>query len=118
MWHQLHTRDRARGWELYGERFGWTKTAIDDAPSVEDGHLSFAYAGSREAVGSMASTARLPGVHTHWLYYFRVPDLDDAALAVKANGGVVAAVATLPNGHRIAPCDDPQGAAFGLMQLA
>jgi len=34
--------------------------------------------------------------------------------AVRAAGGLVLDPVTLPNGDRVAVCDDPQGAAFAL----
>ncbi len=71
-------------------------------------------------VGSMANTARLPGVHPHWLYFLpTVAGIDGTIAKVRARGGeIIANQATLPNGDRIVPCHDPQGAAFGLCQSA
>ena len=78
----------------------------------------FAWDDSGKSVGGMANTARAPEVHAHWLYCFPVADLDGALAKVSAKGGRALTPAVLPNGDRIAPCDDPQGAAFGLLQLA
>jgi predicted enzyme related to lactoylglutathione lyase len=57
-------------------------------------------------------------VHVHWLFYFSVANLDDAIAKVRANGGNPQSAVVLPNGDRIARCEDPQGAAFGLLQRA
>jgi predicted enzyme related to lactoylglutathione lyase len=76
----------------------------------------FAWNDSGASVGGMANTARAPGVHAHWLYCFRVADLERSVAEVRAKRGTVGVVAVLPNGDRIAPCEDPQGAAFGLLQ--
>ena len=76
----------------------------------------FAWDGSGRSVGGMANTARAPQIHAHWLYFFPVADLDGSLAKVRARGGRVLDHAVLPNGDRIAPCDDPQGAAFGLLQ--
>ena len=34
-----------------------------------------------------ANTARWPGVHTHWLFYFPVADLEASLTLVRAKGG-------------------------------
>jgi predicted enzyme related to lactoylglutathione lyase len=114
-WHQLHTRDADRAWAEYSELFGWTHTETFDVADPAGGHRMFAWEGSSKSVGSMANTARWPGVHAHWLFYFPVGDLEAAVAKVKAHGGrVLTSPAELPNGARLAPCEDPQGAAFGL----
>ncbi len=118
-WHHHHTRDLDRAWAAYSEVFGWTNAGTIDVANTEGGYRMFAWDGSGEPVGSMANTARLPGVHPHWLYFFPVADIDGTIAKVRARGGeIIANQATLPNGDRIVPCHDPQGAAFGLCQSA
>lgn len=56
-----------------------------------------------------------PEVHTHWLF-FSVPSLDVAVGRVREHGGLVIGPMELPGGARVAACDDPQGAAFGLIE--
>lgn len=113
-WHHLHTKDLERAWTIYSDLFGWRQTETIEAADLEGGFRMFAWDPSGPTVGSMANTARQPGVHVHWLYYFPVADLDASLERVRANGGKAFTEAVLPNGHRIAACDDPQGAAFGL----
>jgi uncharacterized protein len=117
-WHQLHTRDAEAAWALYSELFGWRPTeSFGSAPDLVGGHRMFAWAGDGISVGSMANTASWSGVHPHWLYYFQVPDLDAALARAQASGGRPASrPVVLPNGERLVPCDDPQGAAFGLLE--
>ena len=116
-WHHHHTRDLDRAWAAYSELFGWTQAGTIDVADLEGGYRMFAWDGSGEPIGSMANTARNPGTHTHWLYYFSVANIDGAIANVRAHGGeTFANEATLPNGARIVPCHDPQGAAFGLYQ--
>jgi predicted enzyme related to lactoylglutathione lyase len=118
-WHQLHTRDLDRAWAEYSELFGWRHTETLDVADPVGGHRMFAWDDSGKSVGSMANTARWPGVHAHWLFYFPVVDLDASVATVREKGGqVLGNPVVLPNGDRIAPCDDPQGAAFGLLQSA
>lgn len=51
-----------------------------------------------------------------WLFLFRIDALDAAIAKVGAAGGKVIGPFLLPGGDRIAVCDDPQGAAFGLYE--
>jgi uncharacterized protein len=116
-WHQLHTRDADAAWALYSELFGWGHTERFSAPDLVGGHRMFAWPGAGASVGSIANTARWPGVHPHWLFYFEVPDLDVALARAEASGAHPASPPVLlPNGARLVPCDDPQGAAFGLYE--
>jgi predicted enzyme related to lactoylglutathione lyase len=113
-WHHLHTRDLERSWAIYSELFGVHHTSTVERADLEGGLRTFAWDRGGEDVGSIANTARWPGVHTHWLFYFPVADLDASLELVCAKGGKTLAPVVLPNGHRVAPCDDPQGTAFGL----
>jgi predicted enzyme related to lactoylglutathione lyase len=118
-WHHLHTTDLDRAWAVYSELFGWTHTGTLDAADLPGGYLMFAWDDSAASVGSIANTARSPGVHAHWLFFFPVPDLEASLANVQARGGSVSArPLALPNGTRLAPCEDAQGAAFGLLQRA
>lgn len=116
VWHQLSTTDVDRAWTIYSELFGWKAADVVDMPGLETKNHLFAWAAGGEAIGGMANTARLPGVHTHWLYFFPVADLDDAIAKVRANGGNAMSPFVLPNGARIAAAEDPHGAAFGVLQ--
>jgi len=115
VWHQLHAIDLPRAIATYGEIFGWEVTRHVDLRTF-DVHQEFAWHVGGAAVGSMAETAKLPGIHPHWLFHFRVPALELALVAVRAGGTVVFGPTIVPGGHRIAVCDDPQGAAFALRE--
>jgi uncharacterized protein len=117
-WHQLHTRDADRAVATYRELFAWPTNETAQMAGLEGGHHMFAWEAGGQNVGSIANTARWPGVHPHWLYYFRVDDLDGAIAKVRANGGKALEPSVLPHGQRVSPCEDPQGAAFGLLQPA
>jgi|HubBroStandDraft_6_1064221.scaffolds.fasta_scaffold55544_3 predicted enzyme related to lactoylglutathione lyase len=118
-WHQLHTRDLDRAWATYSDLFGWTHTETLDVADPMGGYRMFAWEGAEKSVGSMANTARAHGVHAHWLYSFSVTDIEGAMNRVRAHGGKAPEGAiALPNGDRIAPCEDAQGAAFGLHEAA
>jgi predicted enzyme related to lactoylglutathione lyase len=115
-WHQLHTRDLERSWTLYAELCGWVQAETMAVGAPEGEHRVFRWDGARGNVGSMANTARLPGVHPHWLFYFPVPDLASTLAAVSRCGGRALAPVVLPSGEQLAACEDPQGAAFALIE--
>ena len=76
----------------------------------------FAWAVGGPTVGSFADTVRQPGIHTQWMFFFAVADLEAAAAAVRARGGIVVGTMSTSAGDLVAPCDDPQGGAFALFQ--
>jgi predicted enzyme related to lactoylglutathione lyase len=118
VWHQLHTRDADRSWQLYSELFGWSHTGTLDLTDPEGGYRLFGWDGTGQSAGSIGNTARSEGVHPHWMFCFPVPaaDLEQCLARVRAQGGrVLRSPAALPTGERVAPCEDPQGAAFGVI---
>ncbi|MGE0786381.1 MAG: VOC family protein [Sandaracinaceae bacterium] len=117
-WHQLHTRDLDRAWPTYLELARFTDAGSIDVPDPEGGHRLFAWAAGEDPVGSVANTARWDGVHAQWLYYFPVADLDARVAKVRERGGSSFEPIALPSGDRLAACQDPQGAAFGLIERA
>jgi len=113
VWHQLNTTDHASLWPTYAELFGWHALA-----TLEHGaYKTFAWTAGGAPVGSMVDSARTPGIHTHWLFFFGVDDLAAAVATVSAGGGRVAfGPVGGPAGFDIAVCEDPQGGAFALGQ--
>jgi predicted enzyme related to lactoylglutathione lyase len=97
---------------------GWAQTRTRTAPEPVDGYRLFAWNDSGVPVRGMSNTARLPSVHPHWLFYLPVTDIDDAAARVRTLGGSAMQPFILPNGMRLVSCEDRQGAAFGLAQIA
>lgn len=115
VWHELYTTDRVRAWAGYSELFGWKESRILEMGPPVGAYQLFTWEGAGRDMGAMADMARLPGVHTHWLFYLSVPDLDAALAKTRALGGVVAnGPMEVPGGGRVAQCEDPQGAAFAL----
>jgi len=72
--------------------------------------------GTATSAGSISGVEGRPEVHPHWLFFFGVPSLDTTLERTRRHGGTVIGPITLPNGVRIAACDDPQGAAFGVIE--
>jgi uncharacterized protein len=119
-WHELNTTDREHAWSSYSELFGWRATeALELGPEVGTYQL-FTWDGAGRNVGGMANTARLPSIHTHWLFYLTVEDLEASVEKVRSLGGRVLnnGAMLLSGGDRVAQCEDPQGAAFALRQYA
>jgi len=115
LWHALNTVDVERAKTNYAQLFGWEFEAATDL-----GHHGvihpFAWRAGDPPVGSLSDLAERPGVHPHWLFFFKVAALDPALETVRAAGGAVIGPSTLPSGGRVAVCDDPQGAAFALLE--
>ncbi|MBS2014839.1 MAG: VOC family protein [Deltaproteobacteria bacterium] len=116
-WHQLATTDRAAALSLLGDLLGWVGRDETTLPAELGTQQSLAWSVDGPVVGGVSDTARRPGVHVQWLFHFVVPDVDATCEKVRARGGLALAPVSLPNGMRFAACDDPQGAAFGLMSL-
>jgi uncharacterized protein len=112
----LNTADVAAARANYGAVFGWS---IADAATVEPhgAYHEFSYGvdGSMR-VGAMADIAGRPGIHAHWLYCFRTDSLEHAVAYVRHAGGSAQSLPVGSDGTRIAVCEDPQGAAFGLIE--
>lgn len=111
-WNELATTDPAAAWTFYGDRFGW----------VKDGDMDMGPLGKYEFVGHGghmlgAIMPKMPqDPHPHWLFYFRVADIDAAADTLKANGGTLLQEPTeIPGGEFSLAAADPHGAAFGLV---
>ena len=116
VWHVLHTPDAARAGAIYAELFGWALTERLELAGF--GALQrFAWGAGEASTGAIADIAQRPGTHPHWLFFFGVADLDRALAAVRAGGGTAMASMRSAGGQRVAGCEDPQGAAFGLMEL-
>lgn len=116
-WHELHVTDAAAAMATYGAQFGWTAgNVIDLGPPLGAYHLVLA-GEPPLPTGAMLDSARQPHIHTHWMYYFAVPELAHALDRVRALGGtVIAAPRAMPGGGQGTACEDAQGAAFGLLQ--
>lgn len=115
VWHVLNTRDAGRASTNYGDLFGWAMTERVDL-GAQGVFRQFAWHAGGPNVGAMGDIGSRPGVHAHWLFFFRVSAVDPAIARTHAAGGVVIAPVTLPDGRRACVCDDPQGAAFAFCE--
>ena len=114
-WAELNARGLEKVLPFYREVFGWTakSTGNDAMPYTE-----FQVEG--ESVGAaMEMNPMVPAqVPSYWLAYFGVVDVDRAyRTAIDAGAREMLAPQDFPGG-RFAIVSDPQGAAFGLLQMA
>jgi len=115
VWQQLNTRDADAAATNYADLFGWSFTdKLDLGPLGQ--HTRFSLNSGGASCGLISDVEGRPEVHTHWLFFFAVESLEAAVQRVREHGGLVIGPLELPNGVRVAACDDPQGAAFGLIE--
>jgi predicted enzyme related to lactoylglutathione lyase len=115
LWHQLNTREPLVAAATYSALFGWSCTDGRDF-GLLGGQLAFAFGAGEPRVGVISDVKDRPEVHTHWLFFFAVPSLEAAVERVLSHGGIAVGPLALADGARVAVCDDPQGAAFGLIE--
>ena len=92
-WYELMTTDPDAAQAFYGQIAAWGTAPFDDGPE------------------EMPVSA--------WIFYIRVPDVNEAVDKVKELGGtVLTGPMEVPGGDWIAHCMDPQGAAFAVNSTA
>lgn len=113
--HILQTPHASRAAQIYVELFGWALTERIEL-GVNGSFQQFAWRAGEPNAGAIGDIAGRPGVHPQWQFFFGVRSLDAALARVPELGGTVLGPTELPDGRRVAACDDPQGAAFGLVE--
>ena len=112
-WHELWTTDTAAAYEFYTKLFGWRSAGEFADPNI--GVYRMFGLGEADLGGIAQITAEMEGMPPNWLPYFRVSDLEEAIVRVKANGGkILVGPMEVPGGDRIAQCLDAQGGSFAL----
>lgn len=121
-WNELATSDPAAALHFYGQRFGWVKDGeLDMGPM---GSYAFLRHAGRAPDGSPPGHGMLGAVYpkaaeepqSHWLYYFRIADIDAGVVHIEGNGGRLHQPPTeIPGGDFSLIGVDPQGAYFGLV---
>ena len=112
-WVELLTRDPARAEPFYQEVFGWKAETPDaDGPA----YTTFDLDGDQVA-GMMSMPAEVPaGAPSQWMVYFAVEDCGAVEERVTELGGRVLRSTTEIQVGRFAVLEDPQSAAFQIMQ--
>jgi uncharacterized protein len=113
-WNELSTIDPEAAKAFYCEQFGWEKDTEMDMGPMGTYHM-VATSGRRYMVAGIMQ--KVPeDQESHWLYYFRVEDIDASAARITANGGRIYIPAIeIPGGEYSLAAVDPDGAYFGLV---
>jgi predicted enzyme related to lactoylglutathione lyase len=114
-WNELASRDTTAASAFYRSVFGW------DASRSDVGDMTYYEwkLGDETIGGMMEMPSEVPAVvPSYWLAYFAVADCEAAvAKATQSGGNVTVPPTEIPAG-RFAVLSDPQGAMFGVIQLA
>ena len=111
-WNELSTPDQAAGNAFYATVFGWTYP--DKMPMGPMGDYIFVNVGDQVIGATMNHSGE--GPPPAWRFYFRAPDIEEAAAKVTKNGGTVhAGPMEVPGGDRIIVASDPHGVMFGVV---
>lgn len=114
-WNELATSDPEAAKAFYGTQFGWVPAGEMDMGEMGAYHFLQA-SGERFMIGAAYRKIEADP-QSHWLFYFRVVDLDAAMAAVKDGGGqIFMEPVALPEGPDFSMIAyDPGGASFGLV---
>ncbi|MCC6860466.1 MAG: VOC family protein [Bryobacterales bacterium] len=113
-WCELVTPDAPGALDFYTALFGWEAVTepAGEMPYTEWVNRAVPIGGLLQATGDWEVTP-------HWMPYFRVEDCEAAALLATRTGGHIKVPACeMPDVGRFAVLEDPQGAAFSVIQLA
>lgn len=115
-WNERMTRDLEGVKRFYGAVFGHTFAELPDTPA--DRYQLIQVSG-RAVAGTFAMPEDVPAeAPPHWLTYFALDNVDAGFERVRENGGQVLREPFDSPYGRYAPVQDPQGAAFCLIQPA
>lgn len=113
-WHHLVCHSPSTVARVYAEVCGWSLRGEEPLGALGS-QIRFAFDSTSDVQGGVSDVNGRPGLHPHWTWFFGVPDVHDAVRSVRASGGLALDPVQLPGGKWVAACDDPQGAAFGLI---
>ena len=115
-WPELHTPDPAGAAAFYTGLFGWSVKPDAGLDTAEYAELAI---GGRPFGGLMPMRGpQWQGVPPHWMLYVTVAACDERVEKAKSLGAKVRVPPMdIPKVGRFAVIDDPQGAAFAIIQL-
>ena len=112
-WTECQTPDVPAAAKFYGELFGWQTEEMDMGPA---GIYTIFNLNADGVAGAM--NPPMEGIPPHWSVVFAVDDCDGTVETARAGGGtIIAEPMDIPVGRQ-AVIADPQGAVFGVIQLA
>jgi len=111
-WNELLVNDVEVAGAFYTKLFGWQTAPMP-------GGMPYTIFKKNEMfVGGMMKLP-MPGVPPHWLNYVTVEACDVSAARITELGGkIMVPPFDIPNVGRIAVAQDPEGATFGIFQMA
>ena len=114
-WNELVSKDKAKAIAFYTGLFGWETQDADMGNGMI--YTSIMNQG-RPNGGMMQMTEEWGDLPSHWMVYFAVEDCDASAAKVKSLGGtVMIEPQDIPDVGRFSQVQDPQGAAFTILQM-
>ncbi|HEX8392075.1 MAG TPA: VOC family protein, partial [Longimicrobium sp.] len=112
-WMELGTRDPAKAEAFYTGLLGWTADTFTRGPVP---YTLFLRDGQPVA-GMLRLAASMQGVPPHWMPFFAVAGVDEALGRAEQMGAVrLVGPEPLAGIGRFATLQDPQGAAFSILQ--
>jgi len=112
-WHELVTTHRVEALSFYHALFGWQKMGESGTPA----YAAFGRGAAR--FGGIADRPAGASGAPAWLFYVRVADARTTAESiVQLGGSVISGPDVVDGGDRVAQCQDPEGAAFAIHELA
>jgi len=116
-WAELNARGVDKALPFYQKVFGWSLKKNDMGPNNPP-YYEFQLDGKSAAGGQEMQPMVPKEVPSYWMVYFSVSDVDASfKKAIAAGGREMLAPMDFPGG-RFAILSDPQGASFGLMNMA
>jgi uncharacterized protein len=114
-WAELNARGLEPAVAFYESVFGWTPSTSPYGEGLE--YTTFEHDGQPVA-GAIEMDPQIPGeTPSYWLLYFTADDVDARfGKAIELGGRELVAPTDMPGG-RFAIVSDPQGAAFGILNL-
>ena len=114
-WTELMTNDIDAAGRFYTELFGWSIQVHDMGSSEYTTFMN----GEKLAGGMLQMKEEWGNVPPNWMVYFTVENCDGSLENAKELGAeVIAPPIDIPGTGRFAVLQDPQGAAFAIIQLA
>jgi uncharacterized protein len=115
-WIELGTTDTKAGKQFYIGLFGW---GVNEVPMGPDQVYTIFQINGKDVAAMYQQDVeqQSQGIPPHWLSYISVANVDETAKKVKSLGGqILTEPFDVFQLGRMAPVQDPQGAAFALWQ--
>lgn len=115
-WNELATKDTGKAAAFYSQLFGWTTNSQEMPSGIT--YTTFLN-GEQYNAGMMQITEDWGDVPPNWMVYFAVESCDSVTEASQSLGGnTIMPPTDIPDMGRFSVLQDPQGAAFAIMEFA